>query len=188
MTHPARSICALAAVILAASVWAGDGDRSVPKAPELEPVTRSVSALDLEKAARARKIELESTKAFGGASPLVIPAAAFTTNGNYDDTYYFQPFDGAMSGWPDTDGCVQAPAYLPRSARVFQVYASILDEDAGAVDGMAVMSTTGSSENMQTPYESDPTYPVIDYPVCAYWLTVRLCSTDHKLYGAMIFY
>jgi len=161
MRYTSRSMCSLAAAVLAATVFAGDGDRSATSDLRSERVAKPVSPLVLELAAQAREAELESAKGFGGTSPLVIPAAAFTTNGNHDDTYFFHPFNGAMRGKSSTDGCVQAPVYLPQRAQIFQIYASILDEDSGAdvwvslmrsdnlayhdADEMASTHTNGSS-------------------------------------------
>ncbi len=139
------------------------------------------------------------------SSPLFIPAADFRTDGLYPEANFYST--GGYWRGDDLGGVyMMAPVWLPHGTDIATVWLLAVDDDSacsspditmwlqrvdnytGSVDGMAVVSTSGSSPNMQTPYESDPTYPVIDYPGYAYWLTVRLCSTDHELYGAMIIY
>jgi hypothetical protein len=197
-------MCTLAAVVLAATVFAADGDRSAASDLRLEPLAKPVSPLAAELAAQAREAELESAKGFGGGSPLVVSAAAFTTNGNYDDTYFFHPFNGAMRGKSTTDGCVQAPVYLPQGARVFQIYASILDEDAGAdvwvnlmrsdnlayhdADEMASAHTNGSSGTIQTIFDETISYPDVSYPRYHYWVHMCLPSADTHLYSVRIYF
>ena len=204
MRHASRSMCTLAIVVFAATVFAGDGDRSAAPDLRFEPLAKPVAPLALEEAARARDAEVESAKGFGGGSPLVISAAAFTTNGNYDDTYFFHPFNGAMRGKSSTDGCVQAPVYLPRGAKIFQIYASILDEDAGSdvylslmrsdnlayhdADEMASANTNGSSSTIQTPFDETISFPDIDYPRYHYWVGLCLPSADTQLYSVRVYF
>jgi hypothetical protein len=197
-------MCTLAAVVLAATVFAGDGDRSAASDIRLELLANPVSPLALELADRAREAEIESARGFGGSSPLVIPAAAFTTNGNYDDTYFFHPFNGAMRGKTGTDGCVQAPVYLPQGVQIFQIYASILDEDAGAdvwitlmrsdnlayhdADEMARCHTNGSSTMIQAIFDETINYPDVSYPRYHYWVATCLPSADTHLYSVRIYF
>ena len=158
----------------------------------------------LENAARLRADEDATTKDFGGSSPLVIPAAAFATNGNYDDTYFFHPFEGSMRGKSATDGCVHAPAYLPQGAEVFQVYASVLDEDAAAdvyidlkrsnnyayhdADTMASAHTNGSSSVIQSIFDESISHALVSYPRFHYWVQLCLPSADTKLYSVRIYF
>jgi hypothetical protein len=163
-------------------------------------ITKEVQEL----ADRLRADEAATTKSFGGGSPLVIPAAAFSTNGNYDDTYFFHPFEGSMRGKSSTDGCVQAPAYLPRGAEVFQIYASILDEDAGSdvyvslmrsdnyayhdADLMANMHSNGSSGTIQAVFDETVAHPSISLPRYHYFVTMCLPSADTKLYSVRVYF
>jgi hypothetical protein len=138
-------------------------------------------------------------------SPLFIPAADFRTDGLYPEANFYST--GGYWQGDDLGGVyMMAPVWLPDDTEIATVWLLAIDDDdvcstpditmwmqrvdnyTGSVDSMAVMSTSGSSPNMQTPHESNPMYPVIDYPGYAYWLAVRLCSTDHELYGAMIIY
>jgi hypothetical protein len=138
-------------------------------------------------------------------SPLFVPAADFRTDGLYPEANFYST-GGYWTG-DDLGGVyMMAPVWLPDGADISTVWLLAVDDDStcssdditmwlqrvdnytGAVDSMAVMSTSGASPSMQTPHESNPTHPVIDYPGFAYWLTVRICSTDHELYGAMIIF
>ena len=139
------------------------------------------------------------------ASPLFVPAADFRTDGLYPEAQSY-----SLSGYWKGDSLggvyLMAPIWLPHGAVINSVWLFAVDDDdscssqdvtlwmqrvdnyTGSVDAMATMSTTGSTTNMQTPYEGNPTHPTIAYPDFSYWLTVRVCSLDHELYGAMIFY
>lgn len=138
-------------------------------------------------------------------SPLFIPAADFRTDGLYPEAQSYS-VGGYWKG-DDLGGVyLMAPVWLPDGAEINSVWLFAVDNDGdcstadismwmqrvdnynGSVDGMAVVSTSGSLGNMQTPHETNPSHPTIEYPDFSYWLTVRVCSTDHELYGAMIFY
>jgi hypothetical protein len=204
MKHAVRSTCILFALVLAAAAHAEDVKRRAPEDPLPGPTRKAISPLAQKEATRAREAELESTKSFGGSSPLVIPAAAFATKGNSDDTYFFHPFNGAMRGKSTTDGCVQAPVYLPYLAELFQMYASILDEDAGAdvyvtlmrsdntayhdADPMASTHTNGSSSTIQTPFDETIDDPVISYPRYHYWVELCLPSANTQLYSVRLYF
>jgi hypothetical protein len=176
----------LALSIGIASIRAGDGPvASMARAIEADPELR------------------ELVKQYD--SPLFIPAADFRTDGLYPEAQFYS----TAGYWQGDDlGGVYliAPVWLPHGTNIDSVWLFAVDDDGdcssddiamwmhrvdnytGQVDGMAAMSTSGAHGNMQTPYESDPAHPVIDYPGFAYWLTVRVCSTDHEVYGAMILY
>lgn len=141
----------------------------------------------------------------GYGSPLFIPAADFRTDGLYPEANFYST--GGYWRGDDLGGVyMMAPVWLPHGTDIATVWLFAVNDDSacsspditmwlrrvdnytGSVDAMAVVSTFGSSPNMQVPFELDPLYPVIDDPGYTYWLTVRLCSTDHELYGAMIIY
>jgi len=158
----------------------------------------------LEAAARARQAEEASTKGLGGGSPLVIPAAAFATIGNYDGTYRFDVFDGHMRGRSATDGCVQAPVYLPRRAEVTNLWASIIDEDSGAdvfvflkrsdnfayhdADTMGTAHTSGSSNAIQTVFDESIQHADVEHPRYHYFVAMCLPSFDTRLYSVRIYF
>jgi hypothetical protein len=204
MHYTPRTLCILVVLALAASATVVAGELSERTDPAARSAAVPLSQEVLEAAARARQSEQESSKGFGGGSPLVVPAAAFATNGNHDDTYFFHPFQGHMRGKSATDGCVQAPVYLPRGARVFQLYASILDDDSGAdvyvtlmrsdnfayhdADTMGSTHTNGASDSIQTPYDQTIQHPDVEYPRYHYWVSMCLPSADTKLYSVRIYF
>jgi hypothetical protein len=197
MQHTTPSVVWTAALIVLVAGTVSGGDLWPPMAPPS-------SAEALAAAAAALQAEQEATKGFGGSSPLVVPAAAFATNGNYDGTYFFHPFEGHMRGTAATDGCVQAPVYLPRGAEVFQIYASILDEDAGAdvylslmrsdnfayhdADTMAAAHSNGSSSVIQSIFDETVQYAGIEHPRYHYWVALCLPSADTKLYSVRVYF
>lgn len=164
----------------------------------------SPSVEDLENTVRLRAQEAATTKGIGGDSPMVIPAAAFATNGNYEGTYFFHPFEGNMRGKSATDGCVQAPVYLPEGATIYQIYASILDEDAGEdvyvslvrsdnytyhdADTLGTSHTNGSSATIQTIFDASISHPLVKYPRYHYWVQLCLPSADTKLYSVRVYF
>lgn len=158
----------------------------------------------LENAVQLRAEEAMTTKGFGGDSPMVISAAAFATNGNHDGTYYYHPFEGHMQGKSTTDGCVQAPLYLPEGAEISQLIASIIDEDSGAdvyvslmrsdnyayhdADTLGTANTGGSTASMQTPSDTTISHPLVTYPRYHYWVQLCLPSMDTKLYSVRVYF
>lgn len=138
-------------------------------------------------------------------SPLFIPAADFRTDGLYPEAQSYS-IGGYWKG-DDLGGVyLIAPVWLPAEAEINSVWLFAVDDDDdcstedmtmwlarvdnydGSVDGMAGVSTSGSTGNMQTPHENNPSFSTIEYPLYSYWLTARICSTDHELYGAMIIF
>jgi len=132
--------------------------------------------------------------------PLVMPAAAFSNAKAPAD-----PFDFSYTGGYVRGGyaCVSAPIYLPRGARVSEVYASLYDNDAGGgarvyvyrVDNfsgttteMSYLGSTGSSATIQV--VGDPTInaPEVQYPDYTYYAFVCLDSVNTRLYSVRIYY
>ncbi len=140
-------------------------------------------------------------QAFGGSGPLVIPAAAFRSDGLSPGGYVFWFDLGRMEGL--TGSCVMAPAYLPDRSLVYQVWASVYDNDAvnnitvnmrrvnrdtGAVDLMGSLGTTGVSTAIQTPYDLTISNPLVSFPNYAYYVTTCLETTNTRLYSVRIWY
>jgi hypothetical protein len=140
-------------------------------------------------------------QAFTTGGPLVIPAAAFRSDGLRPGGYTFWfPF-GYMQG--STGDCVMAPAYLPQGAVIFEMFASVYDNDAannvtvnlrrlnrdtGAVDLIGSLNTTGTSTAIQTPYDSTIMNPVVSYPYYAYYVSTCLETSNTRLYSVRIWY
>lgn len=136
---------------------------------------------------------------------LFVPAADFRTDGLYPEAQTY-----SLAGNWKGDGLggvyLVAPVWLPDEAEVVSVWLLAVDDDdacassdiklwmsrvdnySGVVDGMATVSTSGSSASMQMRVEDNPANPIIEYPDYSYWLAARVCSLDHELYGAMIFF
>jgi hypothetical protein len=145
---------------------------------------------------------------FSGGSPLVIPAAAFSSDGFDPDNYRFWFSTGAVEGRdsPPTGNppCLKAPVYLPNWAEVYQFWASIYDNDisynvpvllrrVSNYDGlasvtMASVSSSGSSTTIQSVGDYTIDSPIIYYPDYSYYATVCLNGSDTKLYSARIWY
>ena len=137
------------------------------------------------------------------SSPLVIPAAAFSSDG-YDPDSFFMWFDGGyIRGTPAHYGCVKAPAYLPNGATVTAVYASVYDNDGtydigidlrrvsnatGVMEKMASLSSTGTSSAISTIVDPSIDHPLIDYPMYSYYVTTCLASSNIRLYSVRIYF
>lgn len=149
-------------------------------------------------------IEGDQAKNFGGSTPLTIPAAAFATKGNNAESNNFVWWAGFIKGTAITGGCIQAPVYLPPFARVYQVWASVLDNDGSnnasiwlsrssnlttndATD-MATISTSGSSATIQSLSDSTINEPIVILPDNSYFVTTCLASENIKLYSVRIWY
>ena len=137
------------------------------------------------------------------SSPLVIPAAAFSSDG-YDPDSFFMWFDGGyIRGTSAHYGCVKAPAYLPNGATVTAVYASVYDNDGtydigidlrrvsnatGVMEKMASLSSTGTSSAIRTIVDPSIDHPLIDYPMYSYYVTTCLESSNIRLYSVRIYF
>ena len=145
---------------------------------------------------------------FSGGSPLIIPAAAFSSDGFDPANYNFWFATGAVEGVdsPPTGyaPCLKAPVYLPLWAKVYQFWASVYDNDAGYnvgvslrrvsnYDGssaviMATVSSTGASTNIQSVGDYSIDSPIIYYPDYSYYVTMCLNRSNTKLYSVRIWY
>ncbi len=149
-------------------------------------------------------VEGDDAKNFGGSSPLTIPAAAFTTKGNNAQSHNFVWWGGFVKGTALSGGCIQAPVYLPRWARIYQVWASFIDADGSAnasvwltrssnltpgdADDMATISTSGSSSSVQSLSDSTIFEPIVMLPDYAYHVSTCLASENLKLFSVRIWY
>ena len=137
------------------------------------------------------------------SSPLVIPAAAFSSDGYDPDSMFFDFYGGYVRGNSATDGCVKAPAYLPNGATITHLYATLYDKNAsnpvwadlwrvnrltGATDWMATVETTGASTSIQNLYTTSIDDPLVNYPDYAYYVTSCLLSSNLRLYSVRIYF
>jgi len=135
-----------------------------------------------------------------GLSLLVIPAAAFSSDGGFPGGFFFDFETGYLQG--DGFGCLKAPVYLPHGAAVDSVYASLYDNASGivtvdlkrvdvvsgAVHTMATLGTASDSASIQSVGDDTVGYPEVSYPAYAYFLTTCLTSADHRVYAVRIYY
>lgn len=138
--------------------------------------------------------------AASSSSPLVVPAADFSSDGAFPDGYFFDFETGFLRG--DGFACLKAPAYLLHGVTVDYVGASLYDNAtgsvtvnlkrvdvvSGAVNTMATLGTPWDSTDIQSVGDYDINYAEISYPAYAYFLTICLSSADHRLYSVRIYY
>lgn len=136
----------------------------------------------------------------GYSSPLVIPAADFRHDGNAPENYFF-PFGSGRIYARNTTSCLMAPAYLPNGADVYQLWASVVDEEAtditvylrrvdnfnGTVDTMGVASSSGTSPNIDSISDLSIDFSVVDYPTYSYYVTSCL-PLDSDIYSVRLWY
>jgi hypothetical protein len=136
----------------------------------------------------------------GYQSPLVIPAADFSSDGDDPDGFFFNFAGGYING--DGSACLKAPAYLPKGATISSVYASLYDNasgdvtvnlrrvnrSTGATNKMATVSTTSNSTNIQQRSDISINYPTVSYPTYAYYVTTCLSYANHRIYSVRIYY
>lgn len=135
-----------------------------------------------------------------GLSILVIPAAAFSSDGGFPDGFFFDFETGDLRG--DNFACLKAPVYLPHGAVIDSVYASLYDNAygnvavtlrrvdvvSGSIDIMAAAGTTTDSASIQQAEGITISYEAVSYPRYAYFLTTCLSSADHRVYSVRIYY
>jgi len=136
--------------------------------------------------------------------PLVIPGAAFHSDGYDPGSMFFSFWGGYMRGG-NINTCVTAPVYLPQGVTIYDIYASVVDNDAaanvwidlyrvdnynGAVDVMAEMSTTApyASSAITTLNDWPLSYPIVSYPSYSYYVGACLTSANTYLYSVRIWY
>jgi len=136
----------------------------------------------------------------GYQSPLVIPAADFSSDGSDPDGFFFSFSGGYVNG--DGTACLKAPAYLPKGAHVTSVYASLYDNasgnvtvnlrrvnrSTGATNVMAAASTSSNSTSIQNRSDTSINYPDVSYPTYAYYVTTSLYHANHRVYSVRIYY
>ncbi|MEE4270637.1 MAG: hypothetical protein V2I67_03120 [Thermoanaerobaculales bacterium] len=158
-----------------------------------------------EAAASGPSADESALKGFPGASPLVIPAAAFSSKGNDPTSTNFIWNGGYLRGVdPSGGGCVQAPAYLPDNVEITGFYASFIDNDPVAnywiwltrttnttpepFFDIAIITTSGVDPDVQTLAAPDIYQPMVTLPENAYYVSTCLPSASTALISARIYY
>ena len=141
------------------------------------------------------------TQAAGYGSPLVIPAADFSSDGGDPDGFSFDSAGGYIAGSSSLP-CIKAPAYLPAGATVTSVWASVYDNATGIVavrlrrvnvtsgdsDVMASLYTSADSTDNQLIKDLEIGFATVLHPDYAYYLTTCLTNVQHRLYSVQIYY
>jgi hypothetical protein len=135
------------------------------------------------------------------SSPVVIPAAAFSSDGFDPGSMFFSFWDGSLRGG-NTNTCFKAPVYIPLRARMIDMWTSLYDNDPGAnlwvrlfrvanytgvVDELAYVATTGAADYIQTPWDWIDN-PSVQYPEYSYYLGGCAESSETRLYSVRIYY
>lgn len=145
----------------------------------------------------------------------MIPVSAFQQGSIDDDTWDFEHisarggFGAILAGNPPYDVRLYAPVNLPHGATVTELTAYYLDKSSGDISslnlslvyqggganfGMASVnvSTTGSSNVIQSATDNTISNPQIDASINRVWLTLSMevtsPSIDLRFYGARIKY
>jgi hypothetical protein len=137
------------------------------------------------------------------SSPLVIPAAAFSSDGWDPGSMFFDFGGGYVTGNSANDGCCKAPAYLPNGATITSMYVTLYDNDpsamawvdlwrvhntTGVTDWMATVESSGTSTNIQVLSDSSIDEPLVDYPNYSYYVTSCLDSSLTRIYSVRIYF
>lgn len=140
-----------------------------------------------------------------GVAPVMVPAAAFVSDGFQPDSFFFPFGGGYFQGDANNYGCMEAPIYIPQGAKVMEVFASVYDNDvargisiavrrvdnfSGGTDILASMSTTGPDAFAGVQVISDITVldNLITYPDYSYYVTTCLGSGDIRLYSVRLYF
>lgn len=186
---------------LASRARSGDGE--IPKELEGErgaPESNWEAMVSGDAFPSLSKPEGPAPAGLDDASPLVIPAADFSSDGNDPDGFYFDFAGGYVNG--DGTGCLKAPAYLPHGATVTSVHASLYDNAPGNVmvnlrrvdvvsgssDVMASFGTVTDSTSIQHVADESINDAGVSHPAYAYYVTTCLNYADHRLYSVYIYY
>jgi hypothetical protein len=136
-------------------------------------------------------------------SPLLIPAAAFSSDGFDPASMWFSFWGGYLQGG-NVNTCVKAPVYVPQHASLTDMYVSVYDNDAaasvwvrlfrvdnytGTVTEIASVATgvAAAGDYIQRPWDSLGNLKV-QYPQFSYYLGACLESSTTRLYSVRIYY
>ena len=137
-------------------------------------------------------------------SPLIIPGADFRSDGFDPPSMWFSFWGGYLQGG-NINTCMMAPAYLPNGATVYDIYASVVDNDAsanvwinlyrvdnydGSVDVMAQMATTDAyaAPDIISLEDYPIDYPLVEYPTYSYYVGTCMSSSSIRSYSVRLWY
>jgi hypothetical protein len=131
-----------------------------------------------------------------------IPAAAFHSDGNYPDCFFFSFYSGYITTTLSSNCCVSTPVHVPEGAVIYQVWISAIDnsgssnqslrlfrvnKNTGTVDIMATVSTSGQSTSIRHFYDISIDNPTVVYPNYAYYIGTCL-RPNINLYTVRVWY
>ncbi len=136
------------------------------------------------------------------SSPMVVPAAAFHSDGGDADSHNFYFNYGYIAG--DGDGsstCMYAPLNVPAGATISWFYANVTDnnagldmtvflrrvnKDTGYAEVMASVTSSGADSGIDVLFNLTITEPLVSWHF-AYFVTTCVYD-DFKLYNARVYY
>jgi len=134
---------------------------------------------------------------------LVVPSADFRHDGNNPNMGFYSFWGGYWRGDSTLSPCFMAPVYLPRIAKVYQVWATAYDNDtgvdlwldlyrvdnySGTVITMASLNSSGASTSLQSISDNTVQQGVVIYPQYSYYLGTCLPSSSLRLYNVRVWY
>jgi hypothetical protein len=169
----------------------------IPNAQAFDPNASTLVQNETPREGRAGEVEGQVYR-----SPLVIPAADFSSDGFDPDGFRFSFTGGYLAGLSGNN-CLQAPAYLPDDALVTDLFVTFVDNAGGAdlflelrrvnnFNGdsniMASVRSTGASATISSLRDNTIANGTIVYPDYSYYVTVCLPSNNIRLYSARVHY
>jgi hypothetical protein len=198
-------LLALAAVFAAPRVLAQGGEGELPEGSPFSnraALEASVAGPDSDDTLSGEALLLEEA---AYSSPLVIPAADFTSDGTFPSGYRFDATLGYLRGTGVLGTCLMSPVYLPHGATVQEVNASVYDNDSNAriivtvyrvnnttaqVNEVAAMSTSivSAMNQVRVIGTTSINHAVISYPQYSYYVATCLDTAAIRLYSVQIHY
>jgi len=169
----------------------------VPNIQAFDPNASTLIQSDTPREGRAGQIEGQDYR-----SPLVIPAADFSSDGFDPDGFRFS-FSGGYLAGQSSNNCLQAPAYLPDDAVVYDFFVTFYDNNdsnniflelrrvnnfTGDVSVLASVQSSGASGTIRSVRDNTIANGTIIYPDYSYYVTTCLPATNLRLYSTRIYY
>jgi hypothetical protein len=135
---------------------------------------------------------------------VVIPAAAFVSDGFLPDSFFFPFGGGYFQGNGSNYGCMEAPVYVPAGRNLLRMYASVYDNDptrsisialrrvdnfGGGTTNMASVSTSSADvfNGVQILSDTSVIEQSVAFPDYSYYITTCLGSSDIRLYSVRLY-
>ncbi len=142
-----------------------------------------------------------TAQAYG--SPLIIPGAAFTNDGEGPSDFRFFFVDGYVAGGDADTAFMKAPAYLPHGATVTQVCYTVYDNSnfndvsvflvrknqfsSDSADTMSSLTSNWNDTDIHTVCDTNIDYALTDSGY-AYYVALILPYSSTRLYSVRIYY